>query len=217
MTVAPSIRVLIVDDHRMFAESLARLLSAEDGIEVVATVTTASDGAAAAARHCPDVVLLDQGLPDGDGTAVASDIRRRDAAVNVVMLTGAPDEGVLAAAIEAGCCGFLTKDRAAVEVVAAVRAAARGDAVISPAALARLLPKLRSTHRSGASELTAREQQVVALLARGLSNKEIATELHLSLNTIRNYVQGALVKLGAHSKLQAVALAVRTGVIDYPS
>jgi DNA-binding NarL/FixJ family response regulator len=217
MTMAPSIRVLIVDDHRMFAESLARLLSAEDGIEVVATVTTASDGAAAAARHCPDVVLLDQGLPDGDGTAVASDIRRRDAAVNVVMLTGAPDKGVLAAAIEAGCCGFLTKDRAAVEVVAAVRAAARGDAVISPAALARLLPKLRATDRSGASELTAREQQVVALLAQGLSNKEIATELHLSLNTIRNYVQGTLVKLGAHSKLQAVALAVRTGVIDYPS
>jgi DNA-binding NarL/FixJ family response regulator len=217
MTMAPSIRVLIVDDHRMFAESLARLLSAEDGIEVVATVTTASDGAAAAARHRPDVVLLDQGLPDGDGTAVASDIRRRDAAVNVVMLTGAPDEGVLAAAIEAGCCGFLTKDRAAVEVVAAVRAAARGDAVISPAALARLLPKLRATDRSGASELTAREQQVVALLAQGLSNKEIATELHLSLNTIRNYVQGTLVKLGAHSKLQAVALAVRTGVIDYPS
>jgi DNA-binding NarL/FixJ family response regulator len=135
----------------------------------------------------------------------------------VVMLTGAEDDRVLLGAIDAGCSGFLTKDRAASEVARAVRAAASGEALISPAQLARLLPRLSSKRTEVGTDLTRRELELLIHLARGSSNKTIAAELHLSLNTVRNYVQSVLTKLGAHSKLEAVSTAVREGIIDYPS
>jgi DNA-binding NarL/FixJ family response regulator len=123
---------------------------------------------------------------------------------------------VLLAAIEAGCSGFLTKDRASNEVTDAVRSAAAGEALISPAMLARLLPRLSPTHRSTAIELTAREREVLEHMAKGLSNKAIADTLFHSVNTVRNYVQSTLMKLDAHSKLEAVATAVREGLVSYP-
>jgi DNA-binding NarL/FixJ family response regulator len=128
------------------------------------------------------------------------------------MLTGFGDDRVLVAAIEAGCSGFLTKDRAAAEVAGVVRAAAAGEALISPALLARL----HHTTRPVGTDLTERERQVVGLMAHGRSNKAIASDLYLSLNTVRNYVQSVLTKLSAHSKLEAVSNAVRDGIIDYP-
>jgi len=124
---------------------------------------------------------------------------------------------VLLGAIDAGCSGFLTKDRAAGEVARAVRAAASGEALISPAQLARLLPRLSSKKTEVGTDLTRRELELLTHLARGSSNKAIAADLHLSLNTVRNYVQSVLTKLDAHSKLEAVATAVREGIIDYPS
>ena len=111
----------------------------------------------------------------------------------------------------------MTKDRAADEVAEAVRGAAAGEALISPAQLGRLLPKLNRTYRSLGSDITERERTTLQYLARGLPNKQIATEMNLSHNTVRNYVQSLLNKLGAHSKLEAVATAVREGIIDYSS
>lgn len=207
--------VLIVDDHRMFAESLSRLLNDEDGLHVVAVAGTGADALSAAGKFAPRVALVDYHLPDGDGVAVAAEIKLRHPDVMVVMLTGSTDERVLLAAIECGCSGFLTKDRAATEVVDAVRAAAAGEALISPALLARLLPKLNRNYRAVGADLTERELQILTMLARGSTNRVIAGELHLSVNTIRNYVQAVLTKLGAHSKLEAVSTAVREGVIDY--
>ncbi len=212
-----TVGVLIVDDHRMFGESLARLLSDEDGITVLGVATSGGDAVEAAERLHPQVVLMDYQLPDQDGVTVAAEIKRRDPAAMVVMLTGLGDDRVLLAAIDAGCSGFLTKDRAAAEVAEAVRAAAAGEALISPALLARLLPKLNRTHREVGSDLTDREREILTLLAKGWSNRIIASELFLSLNTIRNHIQSILRKLGSHSKLEAVATAVREGVIDYPS
>jgi len=209
--------VLIVDDHRMFGESLARLLSDEEGINVLGVATSGSEATEAATRLHPAVVLMDYQLPDQDGVTVAAGIKEHDPGVMVVMLTGLSDDRVLLAAIEAGCSGFLTKDRAAAEVAEAVRAAAAGEALISPALLARLLPKLNRTHREVGADLTDREREILALLAKGWSNRIIASELFLSLNTIRNHIQSILRKLGAHSKLEAVATAVREGVIDYPT
>src|SRR5687768_11845649 len=143
-----TVGVLIVDDHRMFSESLARLLDDEDGITVLGVAGTGSDAIDMVNRLHPNVVLMDYQLPDRDGVAVTVEVKRQKPSVMVVMLTGSTEDRVLLAAIDAGCSGFLTKDRAAAEVVHAVRAAAVGEALISPALLARLLPKLNRTQRS---------------------------------------------------------------------
>jgi DNA-binding NarL/FixJ family response regulator len=210
------VSVLVIDDHMMFAESLGRLLADEDGVTVLGCAATGAEGLEMAGRLRPRVVLVDYQLPDRNGVELAAAMKAADPDVMVLMLTGATDDRVLLAAIEAGCSGFLTKDRAAAEVASAVRAAASGEALISPDQLARLLPQLsRSTQPVGA-DLTDRERELLLLVARGGTNKAIAAELHLSVNTVRNYVQSVLTKLGAHSKLEAVATAVRAGIIDYP-
>jgi DNA-binding NarL/FixJ family response regulator len=209
------ITVLIIDDHRMFAESLSRLLSDEDDIDVVGVGSSGAEGLELAGRLSPAVVLVDYHMPDQDGVTVAAQIKTKDPEVMVVILTGSSDDKTLLKAIEVGCSGFLTKDRASEEVVEAVRVAAAGEALISPAMLARLLPKLNKTHRALGDNLTEREREVLRYLARGLPNKAISAELFLSVNTIRNYVQSILSKLGAHSKLEAVSTAVREGIIDY--
>jgi DNA-binding NarL/FixJ family response regulator len=214
---ADGLGVLIVDDHRMFAESLARLLSDAEGINVLGIASTGSKARALVTTLRPQVVLIDYQMPDEDGVTVTAALKKQDPEVMVVMLTGTADDRVLLAAIDAGCSGFLTKDQAAREVAEAVKAAASGEALISPALLARLLPKLNRTHRSVGADLTDREREVLGLLARGYANKVIAAELFLSVNTVRNYVQSVLAKLGAHSKLEAVSTAVREGLIDYPS
>ncbi|MCU1365083.1 MAG: response regulator transcription factor [Ilumatobacteraceae bacterium] len=212
-----SIRVLIVDDHKMFADSLARLLGDECGIDVLGIANTGEQAVEMCARLAPTVVLVDYQLPDTNGAVLAGELKSADPDVMIVMLTGANEDRVLLDAIDAGCCGFITKDRAAVEVVEAVRGAAAGEALISPLLLARLLPKLKRTYRSLGSDLTERERATLNRLAEGWSNKAIAADLNLSLNTVRNYVQSLLSKLGAHSKLEAVSTAVREGIIDYPT
>jgi DNA-binding NarL/FixJ family response regulator len=215
--VVETIGVLIVDDHRVFAESLARLLSDEEGVEVVGVVNEGSEAIELAAQLRPRVVLMDYRMPDRDGIAITTEIKRRNPEIMVVMLTAATEDRVLLAAIDAGCSGFLTKDRAAAEVAEAVRAAAAGEALISPGLLARLLPKLNRTQRAIGADLTERELEILGLLARGWNNKLIAGELYLSVNTVRNYVQSVLTKLGAHSKLEAVSTAVREGIVAFPS
>jgi DNA-binding NarL/FixJ family response regulator len=209
------VRVMVVDDHVMFAESLARLLADEDSIEVVGIADSGAAALELLGQHAPDVVLVDYQMPDQDGVAITAEIKSRSPGVMVVMLTGSTEDRVLLAAIEAGCSGFLTKDRAAAEVAEAVRAAAAGEALISPAQLARLLPRLTRNERTLGSDLTERERDVLVELSRGQTNRVIADELHLSVNTVRNYVQSVLTKLGAHSKLEAVSTAVREGIIDY--
>lgn len=214
---ASTIEVLIVDDHRMFAESLARLLADEEDITVVGLATSGREGIDLAIRHHPRVVLVDYDMPECDGVQVTVEIKRHDPTIMVVILTAHTEDRVLVASIEAGCSGFLTKDRAADDVGTAVRLAAAGEAVISPALLARLLPRLNGARRSLGDDLTDRERELLAHLAGGATNKAIAAEMHLSVNTVRNYVQSVLTKLGAHSKLEAVSVAVREGIIHYPA
>ncbi len=216
-TESEALRVVIIDDHLAFAESLARLVADEADISVVGIAKTAAEALQLVDDSKPNVALVDYAMPDRDGVEVASAIKAAHADVMVVMLTGAADDTVLLAAIEAGCSGFLTKDRAAGEIVDAVRAAAAGEALISPAMLARLLPKLSPTRRAVGSDLTDREREILLLLAEGHANKVIASQLFLSVNTVRNYVQSVLTKLGAHSKLEAVSTAVREGIIDFPT
>jgi DNA-binding NarL/FixJ family response regulator len=212
-----TIGVVIIDDHRMFADSLARLLSDEADVSVLGVATTGAQGVALVSTLNPQVALVDFDLPDRNGVAVAEEIKQHVPEVMVVMLTGRSDDRVLVSAIEAGCCGFLTKDAAATDVASAVRLAAAGESLISPKQLARLLPKLNRNYQALGSDLTDREREVLVLLAEGAANAAIAKQLHLSVNTIRNYVQAILTKLGAHSKLEAVATGVREGIISYPA
>jgi len=209
------IRVLVVDDHKMFAESLVNLLEREEDLAIVGQAGSVGELKRVLQETEPDVVLMDYRLPDGDGIEAAGYVRRERSEAQIVMLTGMSDDTVLLRAIDAGCAGFVTKDNAVEEAVAAIRAAASGEAVISPHMLSRLLPKLRrEREQEPQSPLTPREREVLLLLAEGLSNGAIAERLFISLNTVRNHVQNLLSKLGAHSKLEAVAIAARNGLVD---
>ncbi|MGZ4210762.1 MAG: response regulator [Actinomycetota bacterium] len=208
--------VLVTDDHQMFAQGLARSLAEHDDITVVGTAGTVEEAVAAARLHRPDVVLMDYELPDGTGVDAAERIRADLPETKVVMVTSYTDEAVLVRAIEAGCSGYVTKHKVVEEVVSAVRAAAAGEALISPAMLARLLPKLRPTKRGIGADLTSREIEVLSLLAEGLPNQAIAYRLVISVHTVRHHVQNIITKLQAHSKLEAVATAAREGIIRYP-
>jgi two-component system response regulator DevR len=210
----PAIDVLIVDDHRMFAETLATMMSIE-GMNVVGVATSGAEALDMLNDTRPRVVLVDYELPDMDGAAIARAMKARVPGVQVVMVTGSADDRVMLAAVYAGCSGFLTKDRAVLDVVSAIRSAANGDSTLSSAMLARLIPEL-SRGRAVGTDLTVRELAILKLLARGSTNRAIAGDLHLSINTVRNYVQSILRKLGTHSKLEAVSTAVREGVIAYP-
>ena len=207
------IRVLVCDDHRVVADGLALVLGAQPDIEVVGVTGKVAEVCELAAVLRPDVVLMDYALPDGDGVAAAAAIKAARPDVKVVMLTSFVDVDVLVAAIDAGCSGFVTKHKAGEELIAAVRLAADGEALVSPDMLARLLPRLRPTYRGVGSDLTPREREVLDLLALGESKEAIAARLYLSANTVRNHIQSILGKLGAHSRLEAVATATREGLI----
>ena len=209
-----AIRVLVVDDHQMFAESIARILSSEDDIEVIALAGSVAEGVRLAESLRPDVVILDFHLPDGDGVDAAVRMRETNPGARILMLTGMGDERTVIAAIDAGCSGLVTKDKALSELVRAVRLTHAGEAYIAPSMLAALLPRLGSTTRWLGSDLTRREKEVLNLVADGLSNQAIAERMHLSIHTVRNHMQKLLVKLQAHSKLEAVVVATREGLLE---
>lgn len=213
MTRGSSITVLIVDDHTMFAEGLARSLSDSLDIEVVGCASTGREAEELCRDAAPDVVLMDFGLPDQDGALTTRAVRADAPEIKVVMLTSLVDDSVVLSAIDAGCSGYVTKDMQISELVEAIRATHAGEALIAPAMLARLLPRLRPSYRGVGSDLTAREREVLGLLAEGLPNKDIADRLVISLNTVRTHVQNVLTKLQAHSKLEAVAVATRERII----
>lgn len=207
------IRVLIVDDHDMFGSSLAHVLDEEADLKVVDVVTTGKAALERVEATHPDVVLLDHRLPDTNGVDLVAPMIAGRTPPSIVMLTASTSDQVLLAAIEAGAAGFLDKSRSVNEVMAAVRSAASGESLISPQLLARLLPRLRRQRSDPATSLTERENDVLTLLARGLSNADIADELTVSVNTVRNHIANLSAKLGAHSKLEVLAVAVRRGLV----
>ncbi|MBW3657900.1 MAG: response regulator transcription factor [Actinobacteria bacterium] len=211
----PTIRVLIVDDHEMVAEGLRDALARHEDIQVVGGAGSARRAVELAAELRPDVVLMDYRLPDGDGASTAKRIRAGAGRPAVVMVTASDHDSVVAAAVQAGCSGYVTKDRAVGEVVVAVRAAARGELTFPVEVLTRLVPRAGDQEAS-TEALSPRERQVLRLVAEGRSTDDIATDLVLSPHTVRNHVQRTLRKLGAHSKLEAVNTAVQHGIIDYP-
>ncbi len=210
----PPVTVLLVDDHEVFVASLAFVLGSQEGIEVVATASTGQEGLRQAQACDPQVVLLDHRLPDIAGIDLVPALHREVPGVAVVMLTASTGDAVLVSAIEAGAAGFVDKSSALSEVVAAVRGAAAGESLISPPLLARLLPRLRGGGSPPQPLLTDREHDVLRLLAQGLSNADIAASMVVSVHTVRNHVANISTKLGAHSKLEVLSIAMRQGLVS---
>ena len=208
------IRVLVVDDHEVLATALAQSLDAEPDLRSVGVAGTLERARHLIRAASPDVVLLDHRLPDGDGVSAVGELLRLRPGVKIVVLTASVADHVLVTAIQAGASGFLSKTRSLGEVTAAIRAAATGEAVISPEMLARLLPRFqRGGGGQRREELTEREREVLALVAEGLTNAAIAEQLVVSVHTVRNHIANLSAKLGAHSKLEAMAIAVREGLL----
>lgn len=207
------IRVLIVDDHEVLSDSLARVIDDEPDMIAVGQARNLAQARARVLTGTPDVMLLDRRLPDGDGVEAIPDLLSIRPSMNVVVLTATVADNVLLRAIEVGAAGFVSKTRGLDEVTSALRAAATGEAVISPGLLSRLLPQLARTERPEPT-LTRREQDVLGMIARGMSNAAMADEMTVSVNTVRNHIANLSAKLGAHSKLEALAIAVQKGLCD---
>ena len=209
----PPIRLVLVEDHDMVAEAISMALT-DSGLDVVARARSLKSGLADVARLAPDVVLLDRRLPDGDGIAAIGQLAQAAPGVRVLVLTGEATAPMAARVAEAGGAGLLLKSSGLIELVAAVRQVAAGGVVFAPGMLAGVLDRLTGRAGGGGVRLTQREQETLSLLAEGLSTAEIGFRLGIARNTARNHVQRLLEKLGARSKLEAVATARREGLID---
>jgi DNA-binding NarL/FixJ family response regulator len=208
------IRVLIVDDHGVVREGLRAFLELQEGIEVVAEAADGQDALAQAELQHPDVVLMDLVMPRLDGVEAMRELRRRLPEIRVVALTSFLDDERLLPAIRAGAAGYLLKDAEPDEVTRAIRAAHEGQTIIAPVAAARLVDAIAHDGPSPRERLTAREREVLELIARGRSNKRIALELGISEKTVKAHVGRVLAKLGVADRTQAALLAVREGLVS---
>jgi DNA-binding NarL/FixJ family response regulator len=211
-TETKTTRVLIVDDERLFAELLRVALRNAEGIDVVDVVHDVQTAVRRMTDLRPDVVLADYHLPDGTGSDIARTVRATLPDTSVLILTGDPSVTTLSDVARSGAVGHLTKDRPFDEVVEGVRAAALGEILFAPSELQRLLLERESRPRP-LEPLTARELEVLQHLAEGASTSQASEQLGISSATLRAHVQAILRKLGAHSRLEAVAEAARLGVI----
>jgi DNA-binding NarL/FixJ family response regulator len=208
-----SATILVVDDHELVAEALVRALAAEDDMEVVGRAATVAEGIRSARQLRPDVVLMDFRLPDGRGTEATAAIKTERPQTEVVMLTGDADGAVLAAALEAGCSGFVTKGGSFRELPSAIRGVLAGEVRVPQSLMEQLAAYLRPRPAALGADLTKREIEVLRLLAEGKSTSAIVDELVLSVHTVRNHIRNILTKLNAQSRLEAVAIATRQGLL----
>lgn len=212
------IRVLVVDDHDLFRTGLASLLSSEEGIEVVAQASGGRAAVRLADELRPEVVIMDVRMPDLSGVDATREIVEANPETRVLVLTVSSEDADVAAALQAGACGFLAKDTPIDSLVVAIRAASSGAAWLSPRAAEVVLGRLRTVtpeqqaEPSALEQLSARELDVLRLIASGMENAEIAEELGISPRTAKNHVSNILAKLGLPSRVQAAVYAVRQGV-----
>lgn len=217
------IRVMICDDHALFRRGLIMVLEAEDDIDVVAEAEDGEDAVEKAVEFVPDVVLMDVRMPGVDGIEATRRIAEKVPTAKILMLTVSDEEEDLYEAIKAGATGYLLKEVSIEEVAPAARAVVAGQSLISPSMASKLLGEFsnlakRAEERSSVPtpRLTERELEVLRLVAQGKSNREIAGDLYISENTVKNHVRNILEKLHLHTRMEAVMYAVREKLLDIP-
>ena len=211
------LRVLIVDDLELFRRGMSMLLSTEPGIEVVGEAGDGAEGLEKAISTVPDVVLLDVRMPKQSGIDACVAIKAAVPMTKIVMLTVSDEEADLYEAVKSGASGYLLKDSSIEEVAQGIRVVADGQSLISPSMAAKLIDEFKTMSKPTAGpdlKLTERELEVLRLVARGLSNREVGQELAISENTVKNHVRNILEKLQLHSRMEAVMFAVREKLVE---
>jgi DNA-binding NarL/FixJ family response regulator len=216
-----SIRVLLVDDQALIRAGFRMILDAEEDMEVVGECADGTQAVDSARRLTPDVVLMDIRMPEMDGIEATQRIAAREgeAGPRVLLLTTFDLDEYVYDALRAGASGFLLKDVPAEELVSGIRVVAQGEALLAPSVTKRLIqefsraPRVQQSAPAELDELTPRELEVFTLMARGLSNAEIASELIVSETTVKTHVARVLMKLGVRDRVQAVVLAYESGVV----
>ena len=209
------IRLLLADDHTMLRESLRRSMEAE-GLEVVGEAADGEEAVQLAEELAPDVVLMDVSMPVLDGVEATRLVRERAPDIQVVMLTMHADQDVVAKAIRAGAVGYLVKDCTTEEVVRAVQLAASGETALSTELAASMLKEMRTPPASSQpaeSVLSKREEEVLQLIAEGASTTEVASQLYISVKTVKNHLASIYQKLDSRDRTQAVIAGVRLGIV----
>jgi NarL family two-component system response regulator LiaR len=204
---------MLVDDHTMVRRGLATFLKVFDDLELVGEAANGEAAISLCARIQPDVVLMDMVMPGMDGATTTHAIRQQFPTVQVIALTSFTDEDLVGRALQAGAIGYLFKDISADELAQAIRSAYAGRGTLSPMALQVMI---RAANRPpvAADPLTAREREVLVLMAEGWNNTEIAEKLIVSPSTIKSHVSNILSKLGVTSRTEAVSLAIRQGILE---
>ncbi|GAA0957377.1 response regulator transcription factor [Actinocorallia libanotica] len=216
------IRVLIVDDHALFRRGLEMVLTGEPGIEVIGEGGDGLEALQKARDLTPDVILMDIRMPRRGGIEACAAIKEAVPSAKIVMLTISDEEEDLFEALKAGATGYLLKEIAIDEVPQAVRAVHGGQSLISPSMASKLISEFTALAKQSeerqqqvpAPRLTDREMEVLRLVARGLGNREIARELFISENTVKNHIRNILEKLQLHSRMEAVVYAVREKLLE---
>jgi DNA-binding NarL/FixJ family response regulator len=198
-------RVVVVDDQQLIREGIASLLAIQDGIEIVGTAADGHEAIEVALRTGPDVALMDVRMPRMDGVAAVAQLRAKLPSCRVVMLTTFDDQDYVVRALQAGAAGYLLKDLPSRDLAAAVRLAHAGVLPLDPAVAARLTAAV--PQRRPAVTMSVREADILRLVARGMTNREIGRELHLSEGTVKNYVSRILERLGLRDRTQAAVYA----------
>jgi len=218
--MADLLRVMVVDDHTAFAESLRDILGHRAGLELTATAATGEEAVQLADETRPDVILMDQRLPGASGAQTTAQILARLPGTKVVMLTGGGSDDEMLDAVEAGVSGYLLKTARVAEIADAIQRVAAGEMLIPAATLSALLQRARERSRTRAvrtrqaDSLTPRELDVLRSMAAAKETATMAADLGISVNTARGYIQGVLEKLRAHSRLEAVLKAQELGILS---
>jgi two-component system NarL family response regulator len=219
--VVEPIRVLVVDDHALFRRGLQMVLEQEPDIEVVGEASDGSEAVETAAETLPDIVLMDVRMPKRGGIDACTAIHDVAPSTKIIMLTISDEEADLYDAIKAGAMGYLLKEISIEEVASAIRAVHGGQSLISPSMASKLLTefaamvkKTDERQQVPAPRLTDREMEVLKLVAKGLNNRDIAKQLFISENTVKNHIRNILEKLQLHSRMEAVVYAVREKLLE---
>ena len=210
----PPIRVFLLDDHEVVRRGIRDLLEAEGDIEVVGESGLAQEAARRIPALRPDVAVLDGRLPDGSGVDVCREVRSRDPNIKALILTSYDDDDAVFAAIMAGAAGYVLKQVRGTDLVDSVRRVAAGQSLLDPLVTAQVLERVRNgpPRNTELERLTAQEQRILALIGRGMTNRQIAEEMFLAEKTVKNYVSALLAKLGLSSRTQAALYAAKHDV-----